>query len=67
MSGRARGIDADTARRALVSSFGAEVTEGLKHKALLQRIQADVSRTLAAADISATLTAASVEGSEDDE
>jgi hypothetical protein len=49
---RARGIDANTARRALVSSFGAEVTQHLKYKALINRVQADVAAALAAADTS---------------
>lgn len=53
---RARGIDADTARRALVASFGAEVTQCLESKTLVQRVQTDVSKILASADISAAMS-----------
>ena len=49
---RARGIDASTARRALVASFGAEVTQHLKYKALIARVQVDVAAALAATDVS---------------
>lgn len=45
---RARGVDAATARRVLVYSFGAEVTAGFGHEQLQNRIQAGVDATLAA-------------------
>eukprot|EP00955_Chlamydomonas_euryale_P069540 360484-Chlamydomonas_euryale.AAC.10 len=50
---RTRGIDAETARRALVVSFGAEVMQHLGHAALLKRMQGAVSETLLQADIGA--------------
>lgn len=43
---RARGIDATAARQALVFSFGSEIVQELKYKALQARIQEDVSATL---------------------
>jgi Fe-S cluster assembly protein SufD len=43
---RSRGIDASDARKALVFSFGAEVVQQLSHKALVDRIQAGVSKRL---------------------
>lgn len=48
---RARGIDADAARQVLVYSFGAEVTQHLKHKQLIQRVQKVVASTLAKAPL----------------
>ena len=42
-----RGIDAGTARRALVFSFGAEVLQMLGHKELVQRMQDAVNVKLA--------------------
>lgn len=48
---RARGIDADAARQVLVYSFGAEVTQHLKHKQLIQRVQKVVATTLAKAPL----------------
>ncbi|GAX78218.1 hypothetical protein CEUSTIGMA_g5660.t1 [Chlamydomonas eustigma] len=51
---RARGIDIEAARRALVSSFGAEVTQQLKYKALMARVQASVAATLLAGGDSST-------------
>ena len=48
---RARGIDADAARQVLVYSFGAEVTQYLKHKQLIDRVQSVVSSTLAKAPL----------------
>jgi Fe-S cluster assembly protein SufD len=56
---RARGIDAESARRALVSSFGSEVTRDLQHKNLISRVQIDVSRTLATADVGSSAKAVS--------
>mmetsp|Transcript_19381 Transcript_19381/g.41937 ORF Transcript_19381/g.41937 Transcript_19381/m.41937 type:complete len:485 (+) Transcript_19381:93-1547(+) len=50
---RARGIDAATARQALVASFGAEVVQRLQYKSLLARIQADVAAMLKDVDLSA--------------
>lgn len=47
---RSRGIDNDTARQMLVFSFGAEVTQHLKHEQLLERLQAAVNAGLASAD-----------------
>ena len=44
---RSRGIDADAARRVLVYSFGAEVTQHLQHKQLIDRVQKVVASTLA--------------------
>jgi hypothetical protein len=40
-------VDAATARRVLVYSFGAEVTMGFSDQALRERIQAAVDATLA--------------------
>ena len=48
---RARGIDPDVARQVLVYSFGAEVTQHLKHKQLIQRVQEVVASTLAKAPL----------------
>lgn len=48
---RARGIHPDAARQILVHSFGAEVTQHLKHKQLLERIQSVVAATLAKAPL----------------
>lgn len=48
---RARGIDADAARQVLVYSFGAEVTQHLKHKQLIDRVQKVVASTLAKAPL----------------
>lgn len=44
---RARGVDAATARRVLVYSFGAEVTMGFGDQGLRDRVQAAVDATLA--------------------
>ena len=44
---RSRGIDNDAARQMLVFSFGSEVTQHLKHKRLLERLQAAVNAGLA--------------------
>lgn len=44
---RARGVDAATARKVLVYSFGAEVTGQFASQQLRNRIQAAVDRTLA--------------------
>jgi Fe-S cluster assembly protein SufD len=44
---RSRGIDASTARRALVYSFGAEVLQQLEHKELVQRLADAVNAKLA--------------------
>ena len=44
---RSRGIDAATARRALVVSFGAEVMQQMGHDALMERMQASVRSRLA--------------------
>ena len=52
---RSRGIDNDMARQMLVFSFGAEVTQHLKHEQLLERLQTAVNAGLATAD---TATAA---------
>jgi hypothetical protein len=52
---RSRGIDNDMARQMLVFSFGAEVTQHLKHEQLLERLQTAVNAGLASAD---TATAA---------
>lgn len=46
---RARGVSYEVARQALVFSFGAEVVQQLRHEALVQRIQADVTSSLRAA------------------
>lgn len=54
---RARGIDATSARQALVNSFGAEVTQKLKYKAVTARVQADVSRTLSQVDFGVVVDA----------
>lgn len=48
---RARGIDAEAARQALVYSFGAEVVQELKHDALEARIQKDVVGILQVASL----------------
>ena len=48
---RARGIHPDAARQILVHSFGAEVTQHLKHKNLLDRIQSVVASTLSKAPL----------------
>ena len=61
---RARGIDADSARRALVSSFGSEVTRGLKYKPLIDRVQANVASILATADISSNVAASAADDEE---
>jgi Fe-S cluster assembly protein SufD len=53
--GRARGINALAARQALVSSFGAEVTQDLKLSELQARVQQDVRATLANVDLTAAL------------
>jgi hypothetical protein len=53
--GRARGINALAARQALVSSFGAEVTQDLKLSELQTRVQQDVRATLANVDLTAAL------------
>ncbi len=45
---RARGIDAETARSALVFSFGAEVLQHLSHESLRKRVEALVKGSLAA-------------------
>ena len=47
---RSRGIDNDMARQMLVFSFGAEVTQHLKHEQLLERLQTAVNAGLATAD-----------------
>lgn len=52
---RSRGIDNDMARQMLVFSFGAEVTQHLKHEQLLERLQTAVNAGLATVD---TATAA---------
>lgn len=52
---RSRGINADLARQTLVASFGSEVTGKIPYKQLVQRIAADVQRTLIA---SGTITPA---------
>ena len=46
---RARGVDVETARQALVYSFGSEVVQKLSHEKLIERIQAAVKDTLASA------------------
>jgi Fe-S cluster assembly protein SufD len=43
---RSRGIDAATARKALVYSFGAEVVQQLKHKDLMERLQTTIGTQL---------------------
>lgn len=43
---RARGIDANVARKALVYSFGAEVVQLLDHKELVDRTRALISSKL---------------------
>ncbi|KAK9804290.1 hypothetical protein WJX72_005085 [[Myrmecia] bisecta] len=43
---RARGVDPKDARRVLVYSFGAEVTQHLKHPDLMARLEAAVTQTL---------------------
>ncbi|KAL3132695.1 hypothetical protein ABBQ32_009205 [Trebouxia sp. C0010 RCD-2024] len=48
---RARGIDPDAARQVLVYSFGAEVTQHLKHKQLIERMQRVVASTLSKAPL----------------
>lgn len=48
---RARGIDPDAARQVLVYSFGAEVTQHLKHKQLIERVQKVVASTLSKAPL----------------
>ncbi|KAL3156983.1 hypothetical protein ABBQ38_001237 [Trebouxia sp. C0009 RCD-2024] len=48
---RARGIDPDAARQVLVYSFGAEATQHLKHKQLIERIQKVVASTLCKAPL----------------
>ena len=48
---RARGIDPDAARQVLVYSFGAEVTQHLKHKQLIERVQQVVASTLSKAPL----------------
>ncbi|KAG1680407.1 hypothetical protein FOA52_015498 [Chlamydomonas sp. UWO 241] len=60
---RARGIDAVSARRALVASFGAEVTQRLKYKPLLARIKASVDGALVGVldDVNAAAAASSAE------
>jgi Fe-S cluster assembly protein SufD len=45
---RARGIDAETARSALVFSFGAEVLQHLSYESLRKRVEALVKGSLAA-------------------
>jgi Fe-S cluster assembly protein SufD len=45
---RARGIDAETARSALVFSFGAEVLQRLSYESLRKRVEALVKGSLAA-------------------
>ncbi len=45
---RARGIDAETARSALVFSFGAEVLQHLSYESLRKRVEALVKGFLAA-------------------
>lgn len=50
---RARGINSDAARQALVFSFGAEVVRELMYEGLTSRIQADVVETLKTADVPA--------------
>ncbi|KAL4191749.1 hypothetical protein AMTRI_Chr07g82160 [Amborella trichopoda] len=45
---RARGVDLQTARNALVFSFGAEVMERLPHKDLRKKVESDVKGLLAA-------------------
>ncbi|GMH40543.1 hypothetical protein BSKO_08447 [Bryopsis sp. KO-2023] len=49
---RARGVDVETARRALVYSFGAEVIQKFGHKGLIKRIQSAVESTLESAGMS---------------
>lgn len=44
---RARGVNVETARQALVYSFGAEIVQKLTHEKLIERIQAAVRDTLA--------------------
>lgn len=63
---RARGIDAENARRALVASFGSEVTRGLKHKDLILRVQADISKILANADIGSSMAKAPISDDDSD-
>ena len=46
----ARGISAESARQALVFSFGAEVIQRMGHPVLQKRVQDDVSRTLLSAE-----------------
>uniref|UniRef100_A0A7S3VGQ3 Fe-S cluster assembly protein SufD n=1 Tax=Dunaliella tertiolecta TaxID=3047 RepID=A0A7S3VGQ3_DUNTE len=48
---RARGISAISARQALVASFGAEVTQRLSTKAVVERVRTDMLRTLATVDL----------------
>lgn len=43
---RARGIDADVARKALVYSFGAEIVQLFDHKELVDRTRAVISSKL---------------------
>lgn len=45
---RARGIDAETARQALVYSFGAEVVQLLEHKDLMERTRQTIESKLLA-------------------
>ena len=45
---QSRGIDAATARKSLVISFGAEVVQQLRHKELVERTQEAVVAQLAA-------------------
>jgi len=45
---RARGIDSETARSALVFSFGAEVLQHLSYESLRKRVEALVKGSLAA-------------------
>lgn len=43
---RARGIDQETARQALVFSFGSEINQKLKSEALRERVENAVSKQL---------------------
>ncbi|KXZ47412.1 hypothetical protein GPECTOR_35g850 [Gonium pectorale] len=58
---RARGISAESARQALVFSFGSEVVQRMRHPALQQRVQEDVSRTLRSVDQFAAAAAAAAQ------